>query len=122
MAAKYPIASSVLFLALTLPAFAQDKPKQDCIEPGTILTMNFAGKDSFLVLRNVPRNDAPRVKEVVQELLKKYDRDLPKVKAALKSQFPTYKVDIIEASAYDDWKEELMRNAKPCTTSKQLPG
>jgi hypothetical protein len=111
----------VLLFALTLPACGQDKPKQDCYEPGSILTMNFAGKDSFLVISNIPKNDGPRVKEVAGMLMKKYDRDLPKVKAALKSQFP-YKIDIIEASAYDDWKEELMRNAKPCTTSKQLPG
>jgi hypothetical protein len=111
--------AAVLLFVLTL-SFAQDKPKeQDCYDPSEILTMNFGGKDSMLVITHAKRSDAPQITAAVKELMKKYDRDLPKVKAALKPQFPNIKTDIIEGSAYNDWKEELMRNAKPCKPLKQ---
>jgi hypothetical protein len=75
--------AAVLLFALTLSAYAQDMPKQDCYEPGSIFTMNFSGKDSILVISNVNRKDAPRLRELVRELMKKYDRDLQKVEAAI---------------------------------------
>jgi hypothetical protein len=111
--------AAVLLFALTL-SFAQDKPKeQDCHDPSEILTMNFSDGKDMLVITHAKRSDVPQITAAVKELMKKYDRDLPKVKAALKPQFPNIRIDIIEGWAYNAWKEELIRNIKPCKPLKQ---